>query len=89
MNPNTTLMHRAAAPFAAFGTILMLVATSGMSGQLISHFHLTRAVAVAIINLIATGGFWAIAMLYPFIVPVEITLQTLVRAFGTAYAIGW
>jgi len=65
-----------------------LLALTSPSGALVAHFHIARAVAATIITLIVTGS-WELVFLFPWIIPVEVTVQSLVAAFGAAYAIGW
>jgi hypothetical protein len=91
MNANTADRARNGPRAIASAVTAMMLALlpMGASGRLVAHFHVTRAVAAVIVNLIVSGGFWTLAVLYPFIVPAEITLQTLIKLFGVTYAIGW
>lgn len=58
------------------------------TGQVIEHFHVSAAVAGAAITAVVGGG-WQVAVLFPWIIPVEATITSLVAVFGTAAAIAW
>lgn len=73
---------------AALAGVWTLVA-GPLVARLVNHFHISYAVAGAICTLIANGSFWTIAWLYPFVVPVEITLATFLKVLGTGYVIGY
>lgn len=77
--PKLALLAALAAP---------LLALTSPTGALVAHFGITRAVAATIVTLIVTGS-WEIYFLFPWIIPVEVTVQALIAAFGAAYAIGW
>lgn len=70
----------AAAPLAAL--------TSNPFGRVVEHFHIGYAVAGAAVTAIVSGG-WEVAILFPWIIPVEATVTGLVAVMGTAAAIAW
>jgi hypothetical protein len=57
-------------------------------GQLIGHFHLEYATAFLIVSLITEGSWW-VALWFPYILPVEVTVQILIAIFGIGYAVFW
>jgi hypothetical protein len=78
---------RALALFLTAVTLSLL--PLGATGRLVAYFHVTRAVAAAIINLIVSGAAWQLAILYPWIIPFEITIKGLISVLGVTYAIGY
>jgi hypothetical protein len=78
---------------AALGATALAAATSLLNlrdsiGLVIGHFHLEYATAFFIVSLI-TEGSWYVALWFPWILPVEITVQVLVAIFGIGYAVFW
>lgn len=61
---------------------------SASAGELINHFGLTYAVAFAIVSLIVEGSWW-VAVWFPYIIPVEVTVEILIAVLGIGYAVGW
>jgi hypothetical protein len=58
------------------------------TGQVVEHFHVSATVAGAAITAVVGGG-WEVAVLFPWILPVEATVASLVAVLGTAAAIAW
>jgi hypothetical protein len=56
--------------------------------QLIGHFHLEYATALFIVSLITEGSWWVVVW-FPYVLPVEVTVQVLVAIFGIGYAVFW
>ena len=57
-------------------------------GLVVNHFGLTYATAFVIVSLIVEGSWW-VAIWFPYIIPVEITVEILVAVLGIGYAVGW
>jgi len=73
---------------ALLALALPLLAFVSPMANLVIHFHIARATAATICTLIVTGS-WELALLFPFIIPVEATVSALIAAFGVGYAISW
>ncbi|MBX6357952.1 MAG: hypothetical protein IRZ05_19130 [Micromonosporaceae bacterium] len=72
----------------AAAVVAPLAVLASPIGRLIDHFHVTYDVAALIVSLI-TAGSWELALLFPWVIPVEVTVEALIAIFGAAYAIGW
>ncbi|HKG51209.1 MAG TPA: hypothetical protein VKB14_12280 [Actinomycetales bacterium] len=76
-------------PLAVILAATLALLPLGAIGRIVGHFHVTREVAAVIVNLIVSGAAWELAILYPFIIPVEITIKGMIAFLGVTYAIGW
>jgi hypothetical protein len=72
----------------ALASVAFLVNLKDGVALLIGHFGVTWSTALFIVSLVLDGS-WVIACFFPYIIPVEITVQVLVAIFGVAYAAGW
>lgn len=72
----------------AIAAIPFLFNLDASVGQVINHFGLTYAVAFTVVSLIVEGSWW-VAIWFPYIIPVEITVEILVAVLGIGYAVGW
>ncbi len=79
---------RAMVGAAALAVVPFLFHLNDVIGLVINHFGLTYATAFVIVSLIVEGSWW-VAIWFPYIIPVEVTVQILVAIFGIGYAIGW
>jgi hypothetical protein len=78
---------------AAFGgaalTIGLLLLERGPAvAALAGYFHLSYGFALYIVYLVVEGAWW-VAIWFPWIIPVEVTVQVLIAVFGIAFAAGW
>jgi hypothetical protein len=55
---------------------------------LVGYFHISYATAFVIISLIIEGSPW-LFWVFPWIIPVEVTVEVLIAVFGVAVAAGW
>lgn len=78
----------AAAVVAAVGPVASLVILRDSVAQLIGHFHLEYATAFLIVSLITEGSWWVL-LWFPYIAPVQITVEVLVAIFGFTTAVFW
>ncbi|MCC7669714.1 hypothetical protein C0V80_09095 [Leuconostoc pseudomesenteroides] len=60
----------------------MLIVMIKSIGLLVQRFGLTAPVAFAIINLLSTGGAYAVAVAYPFFAPFIATAKAYLAVFG-------
>jgi hypothetical protein len=73
---------------AAAAAVPFLFNLSASMGEVVNHFGLTYAVAFTIVSLIVEGSWW-VAIWFPYIIPVEVTVEILVAVLGIGYAVGW
>jgi hypothetical protein len=83
--------YRAVATAVAVGLAggaLLYLLTGLPLAHLVGHFNISWAVAWGIVNLIAEGS-WVIAVFYPWIIPVEATVDLIIAISGLGVAAGW
>jgi hypothetical protein len=73
---------------AALAAIPLLLNLRDSAFFVIGHFHVSMQTAALVVTLVLEGSAW-LMWVFPWIVPVEITVQILVAMFGIAYAVGW
>jgi hypothetical protein len=73
---------------AGLAAIPLLLTLRDSAFLVIGHFHVTMQVAALVVTLVLEGSSW-LMWVFPWIIPVEVTVQILVALFGIAYAIGW
>jgi hypothetical protein len=54
----------------------------------VGHFHITMATAFVIVSLILEGSAW-LMWVFPYMIPVEVTVQILVAIYGITFAAAW
>jgi hypothetical protein len=70
-------------------TIGLLLLDGGPAiAALAGHFSVSYGFALYIVYLVVEGAWW-VAIWFPWIIPVEVTVQVLVAVFGIAFAAGW
>lgn len=79
---------RAMLGMAALAAVPFLFHLNDAIGLVINHFGLTYSTAFVIVSLIVEGSWW-VAIWFPYIIPVQVTVEILVAVFGIGYAVGW
>jgi hypothetical protein len=79
---------RALVGTAALAAVPFLFHLNDALGLVVNHFGLTYATAFVIVSLIVEGSWW-VAIWFPYIIPVEVTVEILVAVLGIGYAVGW
>lgn len=57
-------------------------------GQVVEHFGLSYSTAFVVVSLVVEGSWW-ISVVFPYIIPVEVTVEILAAVLGIGYAVGW
>ncbi|HEY1421359.1 MAG TPA: hypothetical protein VGG90_11720 [Candidatus Dormibacteraeota bacterium] len=73
---------------AALATSGFLFTLKDSVALLVGHFGVTMATAFVICSLILENSVW-LSWVFPYIIPVEITVQVLVAVFGLGFAAAW
>lgn len=58
-------------------------------GKLVSTVGLDQGLAFAIVGALSTGGYYAVAAAFPFILPFLLTLNGLLATAGTAAVVAY
>jgi hypothetical protein len=90
----SSLQYAASKPSSRAHALFILVAAplfvlfARGSGQVIGHFHVTKAVAGAVVTMAVSGG-WEFALVFPWAIPAEVTILSLTAIMGFAGAVAW
>jgi hypothetical protein len=88
INRTTLTTNRLMLGGAALTAAAFLFNLRDVIGLLVGHFHITMATAFVIISLILENSVW-LMWVFPYIIPVEVTVQVLVAVFGVTFAAAW
>ncbi len=88
INRTTLITNRLMLGGAALTAAAFLFNLRDAIALLVGHFHVTMATAFVIISLIVDGSAW-LMWVFPYIIPVEVTVQVLIAVFGVAFAAAW
>jgi hypothetical protein len=88
INRTTLITNRLMLGGAALTAAAFLFNLRDVTALLVGHFHVTMATAFVIISLIVDGSAW-LMWVFPYIIPVEVTVQVLIAVFGVAFAAAW
>lgn len=73
---------------AALAAAVFLFNLRDAIALVVGHFHITMATAFVIISLILEGSAW-LMWVFPYMIPVEVTVQILVAIYGITFAAAW
>jgi hypothetical protein len=88
INRTTAISNRLMLGGAALTAAAFLFNMRDAIALLVGHFHVTMATAFVILSLILEGSAW-LMWVFPYIIPVEVTIQILVAVFGLSFAAAW
>jgi hypothetical protein len=75
-----------AAPAAAATVFLLTLRDAG--GLMVGYFGITMATAFLILSLMLENSVW-LMWVFPWFIPVEVTVATLVAIYGLTFAAAW
>jgi hypothetical protein len=88
INRTSLITNRLMLGGAALTAAAFLFNLRDVIALLVGHFHVSMATAFVIISLILENSVW-LMWVFPYIIPVEVTIQVLVAVFGITFAAAW